>query len=72
MKLKLTIDIPTETIVNYQKESLNFVNLLRTMKNLEQFIKSVIEDQTTWEIENITLIDKQEFKKLQEYFQSFK
>ena len=68
MKFRLTIDVPEETIMNYQKESKDYIDIITNTKNLEEFIKSIVEDQITWEEEEILLIDKKEFKKLQEYF----
>lgn len=70
MKFRLTIDVPEETIMNYQKESKNYVDIITNTKNLEEFIKSIVEDQITWEVDEILLIDKKEFKKIQEYFRS--
>ena len=68
MKFRLTIEVPEETILNYQKESKDYIDIITNTKNLEEFIKSIVEDQITWEVEEILLIDKKEFKKLQEYF----
>ena len=70
MKFRLIIDVPEETVANYQKESKPYIDLLNNYKNLEDFIKSIIEDQTTWEVEDLSLLDKKEFNKLLDFFKS--
>lgn len=66
MKFRLTIDIPEETIINYQKWSKNYVDLLNE-ETLEEFIRDAVQDQTQWDVEKCTLIDKKEFRKLKEF-----
>lgn len=72
MKFRLIIDVPEETVISYQKESKPYVDLINNYNNLENFIKSIIEDQTTWEVDELTLFDKKEFKKLQEFYRTNK
>ena len=50
MKFRLTIDIPEETIINYQKWSKNYVDLLNE-ETLEEFIRDAVQDQTQWDVE---------------------
>lgn len=66
MKFRLIIDIPEETIVNYQNWSKDFVDLLDE-SNLEEFIRDSVQDQTQWDVEKCTLLDKKDFNKLREF-----
>ncbi len=69
MKFRLIIDIPEETIINYQKWSKSFVDLLDEPL-LEEFIRDSVQDQTKWDVEKCTLIDKKDFNKLKEFLKS--
>ena len=67
MKFRITIDVPEETIINYQQWAKESVDLL-DMANLEEYIGDVVQDQTQWEVEKCILLDKKELKKLEEVF----
>ena len=68
MKFRMTIDVPEETIINYQTWAKDYSDLF-DVKVLEDFIKDTIEDQTRWEVETCSLIDKKELKSLKEFLQ---
>ena len=67
MKFKVIIDVPEETIINYQEWAKEYTDLLN-IANLEEYISDTIQDQTTWEVENSELLDKKDLKKLQEIY----
>ena len=67
MRFRITIDVPEETIINYQQWAKGSVDLL-DMANLEEYIGDVVQDQTQWEVEKSDLLDKKDLKKLQEIY----
>jgi len=67
MKFRITIDIPEETIINYSQSSKEFIDLLNE-KNLEEFIRDTVQDQTQWDVESCSLIDKKDLKQIRELF----
>lgn len=67
MKFRIVIDIPEETIINYQNWAKDYTDLL-DIGNLEEYIGDSIQDQTRWDVEKCELLDRKDLKKLQEQF----
>ena len=63
MKFRLVIDVPEETILNYQRWAKDYTDLFNEL-NLEEFIKDTVQDQTQWDVEQCSLLDKKEFNQL--------
>ena len=67
MKFQLVIDVPEETILNYQRWARDYTDLFDEL-NLEEFIKDTVQDQTQWDVEQCSLLDKKEFNQLKKVF----
>ena len=67
MKFRLVIDVPEETILNYQRWARDYTDLFDEL-NLEEFIKDTVQDQTQWDVEQCSLLDKKEFNQLKKVF----
>lgn len=72
MRFKVIIDVPDETISNYQdwtqKHEENLHIDLFDITELQNLIKDMIEEQTSWDIENCELIDKNGLERLKAAF----
>ena len=72
MKFKITIDIPEETLLIYQewlnKEEKKLDINLFDIKQLQEFIGDMIQEQTQWEVLNCKLIDKIDLKEINKIF----
>lgn len=72
MRFNIIIDVPEETILNYQdwtqkhEENLHLDFFDRI--ELENLIKDMVEEQTSWDIEKCELLDKKELEKVRSQF----
>jgi hypothetical protein len=69
MRFNIIIDIPEETVINYQKWAKKYSDLL-DKDNLEQFILDTVQDQTQWDVLKCELLDKKDLKILRDFFQT--